>query len=67
MAKRFFLFFYLSMLGLLVGATVPSIPSVRPLVSQVDVYCRLVKEAYPDVPVMIGGVEASLRRFAHYD
>ena len=33
----------------------------------VDVYCRLVKEAYPDVPVMIGGVEASLRRFAHYD
>ena len=41
MAKRFFLFFYLSMLGLLVGATVPSIPSIRPLVSQVDVYCRL--------------------------
>ena len=33
----------------------------------VEVYCRLVKEAYPDVPVMIGGVEASLRRFAHYD
>lgn len=33
----------------------------------VDVYCRLVREAYPDVPIMIGGVEASLRRFAHYD
>ena len=33
----------------------------------VDVYCRLVREAYPDVPLMIGGVEASLRRFAHYD
>ncbi len=33
----------------------------------VDVYCRLVREAYPDVPVLIGGVEASLRRFAHYD
>lgn len=33
----------------------------------VDVYCRLVREAYPDVPVIIGGVEASLRRFAHYD
>ncbi len=33
----------------------------------VDVYCRLVREAYPDVPVMVGGVEASLRRFAHYD
>ncbi len=33
----------------------------------VDVYCHLVRQAYPDVPVMIGGVEASLRRFAHYD
>ncbi|MFR6292132.1 MAG: YgiQ family radical SAM protein [Peptococcaceae bacterium] len=33
----------------------------------VDVYCQLVRQAYPDVPLMIGGVEASLRRFAHYD
>ncbi len=33
----------------------------------VDVYTRLAKEAYPDVPVAVGGVEASLRRFAHYD
>lgn len=33
----------------------------------VDVYCHLLRQAYPDVPVMIGGVEASLRRFAHYD
>ncbi len=31
------------------------------------VYARLCKEAYPDVPVVIGGIEASLRRFAHYD
>ena len=31
------------------------------------VYARLAKEAYPDVPVVIGGLEASLRRFAHYD
>ncbi len=31
------------------------------------VYCRLIKEAYPDVPIIIGGLEASLRRFAHYD
>ena len=31
------------------------------------VYARLCKEAYPDVPVVIGGLEASLRRFAHYD
>ncbi len=31
------------------------------------VYCRLAKEAWPDVPVILGGLEASLRRFAHYD
>ena len=30
-------------------------------------YCRLIREAYPDVPIVIGGLEASLRRFAHYD
>lgn len=33
----------------------------------VEVYARLAKRAFPDVPVVIGGVEASLRRFAHYD
>ncbi|MBQ7288537.1 MAG: YgiQ family radical SAM protein [Clostridia bacterium] len=33
----------------------------------VTVYSRLAKAAYPDVPVIIGGLEASLRRFAHYD
>ncbi len=31
------------------------------------VYCNRLKEAYKDVPVIIGGIEASLRRFAHYD
>ncbi len=31
------------------------------------VYCNRIREAYPDVPIIIGGVEASLRRFAHYD
>ncbi|MDP4118553.1 MAG: YgiQ family radical SAM protein, partial [Bacillota bacterium] len=31
------------------------------------VYSRLAKEAFPGVPVIIGGIEASLRRFAHYD
>ncbi len=31
------------------------------------VYSHLAKKAYPDVPVIIGGLEASLRRFAHYD
>ena len=33
----------------------------------VTVYSKLVREAYPDLPVIIGGLEASLRRFAHYD
>ena len=33
----------------------------------VTVYTKKVKELYPDVPVVIGGLEASLRRFAHYD
>src|SRR5712692_4713504 len=31
------------------------------------VYARRLKKAFPDVPVIIGGVEASLRRLAHYD
>lgn len=33
----------------------------------VIVYCRKLREIYGDVPVAIGGLEASLRRFAHYD
>ncbi|MBQ2751879.1 MAG: YgiQ family radical SAM protein [Oscillospiraceae bacterium] len=31
------------------------------------VYSRAAKKAYPDCPVILGGIEASLRRFAHYD
>jgi uncharacterized radical SAM protein YgiQ len=31
------------------------------------VYANRCREAYPDVPVVIGGIEASLRRIAHYD
>ena len=31
------------------------------------VYCNRIREAFGDVPIAIGGVEASLRRFAHYD
>ena len=31
------------------------------------VYTRILKELYPEVPVVIGGIEASLRRFTHYD
>ena len=33
----------------------------------VEVYCRKIRETYPDIPIIIGGLEASLRRFAHYD
>lgn len=31
------------------------------------VYCQRCREAFPGVPVVAGGVEASLRRLAHYD
>ena len=31
------------------------------------VYCQRCREAFPDVPVLLGGIEASLRRIAHYD
>ena len=30
-------------------------------------YCNKIRQAYGDVPILIGGLEASLRRFAHYD
>lgn len=33
----------------------------------VIVYSQRAREAYPDVPVVIGGIEASLRRIAHFD
>lgn len=33
----------------------------------VNVYTRILKQLYPDVPVLIGGIEASLRRVSHYD
>jgi len=33
----------------------------------VIVYCNRIREAYKNVPIIIGGLEASLRRFAHYD
>ena len=31
------------------------------------VYSKILKQLYPDVPVVIGGIEASLRRVTHYD
>jgi uncharacterized radical SAM protein YgiQ len=31
------------------------------------VYAKILKQLYPDVPVVVGGIEASLRRVTHYD
>lgn len=31
------------------------------------VYSQRIREAYSDIPIILGGIEASLRRFAHYD
>ena len=33
----------------------------------VEVYCKKIRSIYNDIPIVIGGLEASLRRFAHYD
>lgn len=33
----------------------------------VIVYCNKIREIFGDIPIVIGGLEASLRRFAHYD
>ncbi len=33
----------------------------------VIVYCQRLREAFADIPIIIGGIEASLRRIAHYD
>jgi uncharacterized radical SAM protein YgiQ len=30
-------------------------------------YCRILKQLFPDVPIVIGGIEASMRRLTHYD
>lgn len=31
------------------------------------VYCNLIRKEYKDIPIILGGIEASLRRLAHYD
>jgi uncharacterized radical SAM protein YgiQ len=41
-------------------------PGMRPDYAT-TVYCNILKKLYPDVPVLVGGIEASLRRFTHYD
>ncbi len=32
-----------------------------------QVYCNILKKLYPDTPIVLGGIEGSLRRFTHYD
>jgi uncharacterized radical SAM protein YgiQ len=41
-------------------------PHFRPDYASIK-YCNILKDLFPDVPVLIGGIEASLRRFTHYD
>ena len=31
------------------------------------VYCNLIKQVYKSTPIILGGIEASLRRLSHYD
>lgn len=42
------------------------VPGLRPPRS-LSVYAQLAKKAFPGLPVIIGGIEASMRRVAHYD
>lgn len=41
-------------------------PGLRPDQATL-VYANRVREAFPGIPIVLGGIEASLRRFAHYD
>lgn len=41
-------------------------PDMRPEYPSI-VYSQILKKIYPDVPVVLGGIEASLRRVSHYD
>lgn len=41
-------------------------PDMRPEYPSI-VYTKILKELYPDVPVVLGGIEASMRRVTHYD
>ena len=41
-------------------------PDMRPEYPSI-VYTQILKKLYPDVPVLLGGIEASMRRLTHYD
>ncbi|MBP6064638.1 YgiQ family radical SAM protein [Bacteroides sp.] len=41
-------------------------PDMRPEYPSI-IYSQILKQLYPDVPVVLGGIEASMRRLSHYD
>lgn len=41
-------------------------PDMRPEYPSI-VYTQILKKLYPDIPVVLGGIEASMRRLTHYD
>jgi len=41
-------------------------PGARPDYCTIT-YCQILKQHFPDVPIVIGGIEASMRRLSHYD
>ena len=41
-------------------------PTCRPEYPSI-VYSNILRQLYPDVPIVLGGIEASLRRLTHYD
>ena len=41
-------------------------PNLRPEYPSI-VYSNILRQLYPDVPIVLGGIEASLRRLTHYD
>lgn len=41
-------------------------PGARPDYCTIT-YCKILRQHFPDVPIVIGGIEASMRRLAHYD
>jgi len=41
-------------------------PGARPDYCTIT-YCKILKQHFPDVPIVIGGIEASMRRLSHYD
>jgi len=43
-----------------------AVPGLRPDRATI-IYSQRAREAYPDAPIVIGGIEAAMRRFAHYD